>query len=131
MSSFISAVIATIITAPLIGYILVFVVSKQITNNHQRAVFLAIDVTTLLLIISVHFIVQTIWHQSFFWLILIVVILIAMLFVFIHWKTKNEINLKRVMRGFWRFNFLLFSVVYLVLILLGIVSRVLTTIMPI
>jgi hypothetical protein len=53
-------------------------------------------------------------------------ILIAMIFVFVHWKVKEEIVLKKVMKGFWRFNFILFLLVYITLTLYGLIHRALT-----
>lgn len=124
MSGLLSAFVATLVTAPILGYLLVFIISKQIIKNHRRSVRLAIDVTTLLLIVSVHFLIQTIWNQSLFWVILIVLLLIAITFAILHWKVKEEINIKKVLLGFWRFSFLLFSLAYLFLVIYGLFIRI-------
>jgi hypothetical protein len=98
---------------------------KGITKNTRRSVHVALDSTTILFIISVHFLIETIWGKSLFWLIILLMILIAMVFVFVHWKVKEEIILKKVMKGFWRFNFILFLVAYISLTLYGLIQQAL------
>lgn len=124
MPGIFSAFVAALITVPMIGYLAVFIISKQITGNHRRSVNYAIDFSTFLLVLSVHFLIITIWERSYFWLILLVLLVLAALFVWIHWKFKKEIVLPKVFKGFWRFNFLLFFSAYIILILFGLVQRV-------
>lgn len=123
MPGFFSALAATLITVPMIGYLAVFIIAKQITGNHRRSVNLAIDFSTFLLVLSVHFLILTIWDKSFLWLIIIVLLGMAAIFVWIHWKFKEEIVLPKVFKGFWRFNFLLFFSAYIVLVLFGLFQR--------
>lgn len=124
LSSVFSAVIATLITVPLLGYLLVFVISKQVTKQHRRSVHIALDVSTILFIISVHYLIVTIWNRSYLWIIIVAMLLIAMIFVLIHWRVKQEIIIPLVFRGYWRFSFLLFFTVYIVLIVIGLVQSV-------
>ncbi|MCM3123414.1 DUF3397 domain-containing protein [Mesobacillus sp. AQ2] len=123
MPGFFSALVAALITVPIIGYLAVFIITKQITGNHRRSVNLAIDFSTFLLVMSVHFLILTIWGKSFFWLILIILFGLAAIFVWIHWQYKEEIVLPKVFKGFWRFNFLLFSSAYIILVLFGLYKR--------
>jgi len=123
MPGIFSAFVATLITVPMVGYLAVFIISKQITGNHRRSVNLAIDFSTSLLVLSVHFLIITIWEKSFLWLILLVLIGLAAIFVLIHWKYKEEIVLPKVFKGFWRFNFLLFFSAYVILVLFGLFQR--------
>jgi hypothetical protein len=123
MPGFFSALVAALITVPIIGYLAVFIITKQITGNHRRSVNLAIDFSTFLLVLSVHFLILTIWGKSFFWLILIILFGLAAIFVWIHWQYKEEIVLPKVFKGFWRFNFLLFSSAYIILVLFGLYKR--------
>jgi hypothetical protein len=123
MPGIFSAFVATLITVPMIGYLAVFIISKQITGNHRRSVNLAIDTSTFLLVLSVHFLIMTIWEKSFLWLILLILFALAALFVWIHWKYKEEIILSKVFKGFWRFNFLLFFSAYIILVIFGLFQR--------
>lgn len=123
MPGIFSAFVAILITVPMVGYLAVFIISKQISGNHRRSVNLAIDFSTLLLVLSVHFLIITIWGKSFLWLILLVLLGLAAIFVLIHWKYKEEIVLPKVFKGFWRFNFLLFFSAYVILVLFGLFQR--------
>ncbi|MCM3114040.1 DUF3397 domain-containing protein [Neobacillus sp. MER 74] len=95
------------------------------TKSTRKAVHISLDSTTFLFIISVHFLIVTIWEKSYFWVIILIMILIAMIFVLVHWKVKEEILIKKVIKGFWRFNFLLFLLAYLTLTLYGLIHRAL------
>lgn len=124
MVSFFSSVVATFVTIPLLGYLLVFVISKQITKKHRKSVHIALDVTTLLFIISVHYLILAIWEQSMLWVIFLLLLFLAIIFVLLHWKIKHEINFPIVFKGFWRFNFLLFCTAYVVLTVIGLVQSI-------
>lgn len=124
MSAFLSNFAAALITIPILGYIIIFVVSKQITKKHRRAVQIAIDGSTLLFIISVHYLIMVIWEISLLWMILLLILLVGVLVAFLHWKVKEEIDYQKVFRGFWRINFLLFFSIYTVLLIIGLVQSV-------
>jgi len=122
MSAFLSAILTVFFILPILGSILVFCVIKLITKKSRNSLHKAVDYTTLLYIISVHFLLLTIWEKSFIWLIILIMIVIAMVFVIVHWKVKEEIVLKMVVKGFWRFNFILFFLAYITLTLYGIIQ---------
>lgn len=124
MSELFANVIAAFITVPLLGFIVIYFVSKKIFKNSRRAFHLAIDWSTILLILSVNQIIFVLWQKSFLWAIFLVLILVALVFVFIHWKTKHEIVFQPIFKGFWRMNFLLFFTAHLFLLILGLFQRV-------
>lgn len=124
MLEFLSWIAASFVTIPLISYILVFTVVKGVTKNHRLAVNWALDICTLFLIFAVHVMISVIWNHSYLWVILLILIGIAILFVMVHWYTKEEFRVGRALRGFWRFNFLLFISAYLLLMIYGLVMRV-------
>ncbi|TWE08931.1 uncharacterized protein DUF3397 [Neobacillus bataviensis] len=126
MSTIFSSVLTVFFAIPIIGTFLVFTVIKLTLKTTKKALHMALDYTTIFYIISVHFLIVTLWDKSFFWLIILVMLVIAMVFVFVHWKVKEEIIVKRVWKGFWRFNFILFFFTYFVLTFYGLVSRAIT-----
>lgn len=123
MAAIFSSAAALFITIPVLFYLVLFTLVKQITKNHRLALNSAINATTFVLIISVHFILLTIWGRSFLAIIILVMLVLAIIFTFYHWKTKEEIHYRKVFIGYWRFNFLMFSLLYFSLILFGIISR--------
>lgn len=124
MDAIFSSILATFVTLPILGYILAFIILKQLTKRHKFAVKAALDVSTFFLIVSVHFLIVAIWEQSYLWVIVVILLLIAALFTIIHWRVKQEINFSLVFRGFWRFNFLLFVTAYIILMTIGLIKRV-------
>lgn len=128
MSGFLSSIIATFVTIPLLGYIIVFMVVKLTTKKHRKSVHIAIDITTFLLIISVHYMILAIWHISLLWVIFLLMIIMAIIIVMVHWKVKQEIHFTKVIKSFWRINFLLFGLFYIILLLYGLVFNISTAV---
>jgi hypothetical protein len=126
MGTLISTILALLFIMPFFGFLIVFVVLRLSTKDTRKSIHYALDYSTILFIFSVHFLIKTIWGKSLLWLIILVLIVTAMVFVIVHWKVKGEIDLRKVMKGFWRFNFLLFSLLYIGLTLYGLIHRALT-----
>ncbi|MDQ0972796.1 succinate dehydrogenase hydrophobic anchor subunit [Neobacillus niacini] len=126
MNSFISSIITIFLTVPLLGFFIIYVLNKLITKNTRKSFHKALDYSTILFIVAVHFLLITIWGKSFFGLILLILLVIAMIFVVIHWKIKGEIIFTKVFKGFWRFNFLIFFFAYISLTVFGILRSALT-----
>ncbi|AND39282.1 hypothetical protein A361_09145 [Cytobacillus oceanisediminis 2691] len=124
MNTVFSSLIATLVTIPLLGYLAVFIISKQITKKHKRSVHIALDVSTLFFILAVHYLIVVIWDKSYLWMIVLSLLITAVTFIIMHWRIKQEINLRALFKGFWRFNFLLYFTAYIVLMLIGLVQRV-------
>lgn len=127
MTSFISWIAAALTLVPFLGYFAAFIVMKQISGNHRKAVNTAVDITTFLLFFSVHFIIVVIWDRSLLWLLTLVLLIGTGLLSVIHWKVKEEIEFRRVLKGGWRLGFLLFSTAYVLLLFYGIASRIAST----
>ncbi|RFU71167.1 DUF3397 domain-containing protein [Peribacillus saganii] len=124
MTTVFSWLAATFVTIPLLGYIVFFIIAKQITKNHRRSVHLSMDFSTLLFIISVHYLIQAIWGHSLIWLLLLIMLAVASTVVIAHYKVKQEIIIRKVFKGFWRVNFLLFFCIYFCLVIYGMISRI-------
>lgn len=122
MESLFSGIIATLVTFPFVGYLIVFVVTKQITKKHRKAVNAALNSSSILLISSVHFFILSIWQVSLLWAILTVVIVSAMLVVIVHHKVKEEIVMENVLKGVFRINTFIFSFAYVILVGYGLAA---------
>lgn len=127
MEGLIAGITATIVTMPIIGLIIIYIICKSVISNKKKSFLLTVDLSTILFIISVHFLILVIVGNSYLWLLIIILLLTAMIFVFIHWKVKQEIDTTKVFKGFWRFTFLLFVVSYFVLMVVGLIRRVYET----
>lgn len=119
-----SQLISFLVVFPIFTLFIVFVISKLITKKHRLSIHLALDISTIFFIVSVHFLIQSIWHTSVLFYIVIFILLIGMLFVIIHWKFQEEIQYKKVFKGIWRVTFLLFFLLYIVLLVYGLILSV-------
>ncbi|MGP7818862.1 DUF3397 domain-containing protein [Niallia sp. 01092] len=128
MISFATSILSFFIMFPIVCYFFVFIVCKQWTKKHRFSVHLALDVSTFFFIISVHFLMEALWGKSYLSYIMITILLIGIILVILHWKIKQEINYKKVFRGFWRVNFLLFFCTYLVLMVYGLIYFMITSV---
>ncbi|MFN7250949.1 MAG: DUF3397 domain-containing protein [Anaerobacillus sp.] len=124
MSDAIAWVVATFVTLPIFAFYLIYLVSVKTTKNKRKSIKLAVDTSAILFIIAVYFISYEIWSQSLLWLIITLIIVVAMIFTIIHWKVSEDIQLDKLLKGFWRFNFLLFVFMYLILSFYGLVIRI-------
>ncbi|WP_017753620.1 DUF3397 domain-containing protein [Calidifontibacillus oryziterrae] len=123
MVKLLATFIATMVTMPILAIFVVYWLSYIVTKDKKRSFRLSVDLSTVFFIIAVHYLVIIIWGNSYLWVILLLLIMIGMLFVFLQWKYNEEIIFRKVWKGFWRFNFLLFSLGYLSLVIYGLVLR--------
>lgn len=114
---------ATLVTIPLIGLYIVYIITVKITRDKLYSVKLACDSTSILFIIAVYFIILELWDVSLLWLIILLFLVTAIFFTFIHWKKYEDIEISKVFKGVWRFQFFLFFVLYFVLMIYGLASH--------
>jgi hypothetical protein len=127
MATFISGILATVVTVPFIGFGIIYYLTNKITEDKKRAVKFAADGSTILFITSVHFIAYEIWGQSFLWLILIFILITAILMALLQRNVYEDIHIVKLFRGIWRLNFLLFVLFYIVLFTYGLTAKIIST----
>ncbi|KWW11558.1 MULTISPECIES: DUF3397 domain-containing protein [Peribacillus] len=124
MPNVVSSLVAIFITLPFVGYILFFIGAKQFTGNHRRSVQFAMDMSALLFVISVHYLIIAIWDKHILWVIMLIMIVNASVVVMVHYKVKEEIIFHKVVKGFWRVNFAFFFVAYILLFSIGLITSI-------
>ncbi|MDA3131014.1 DUF3397 domain-containing protein [Aliibacillus thermotolerans] len=127
MGDILAGVVATIITVPILAWYLVYIVTVKWTKRKGKAIRLAADVSTILFIAAVHFLIIAIWGESLFWVLLVIILLAGVGCTIIHYKNKHDVEFFRLLRGIWRFNFILFGIGYVILSVCGIVLFLLST----
>ncbi|CAG9619813.1 DUF3397 domain-containing protein [Sutcliffiella rhizosphaerae] len=123
MSNIFASLLATVVSIPVLALLLFYTLARFVTKSNRRSFHFAIDSSTIIFIISVHFLIIIIWQQSMLWIILTVLLGVATLMVIGNYLIKEEINVKRVFKGFWRVNFLLFFFSYFFLSIFGVMKR--------
>ncbi len=124
MSNVFASILATFVTLPILAFYLIYIVNVKRTKNKKNALKLAVDGSTILFMFAVYYIALEIWGESFFWLIITTVLLVAIIFTLIHWKLSQDIHFGKLLKGILRFNFLLFFVVYFLLSIYGLFVRI-------
>lgn len=119
-----SSIYGIIVIFPLVGYLIAFVALKLALNNHKKAVFLAIDITTLIMFFSIHHLVKVIFNQSYLWLIVIIMLFFAAIFVLYVYKTKGEIVYEKIFKSIWRMYFIILLVAYILFMFIGIFQTI-------
>ncbi|MGY0692286.1 DUF3397 domain-containing protein [Virgibacillus sp. FSP13] len=116
--------IAFLITVPIIATWIVYQISVKIHRQKWRAIHTAVNWTTILYILAVTGLFTVVFNHGFFGWILIFLMMALSIIIFLQWKTKMEVEFKRAFKEFWRFSFLLFSFLYLCLVLIGLIQQV-------
>lgn len=124
MVNVIAYIIGAIITFPFIGWYLIYFFTKMMTKRRAYSVKIASDISAIFFIIAVNFMLYEIWHRSYLWLIAIVILSIAIIYTILYWKMAHDVHIWKLFRGIWRFNFLLFFFIYIVVAFYGCYVRI-------
>ncbi|WP_070120202.1 DUF3397 domain-containing protein [Bacillus marinisedimentorum] len=125
MIDVLAGVAATLVTIPLLGFAAAFLLFSKMTGNRRKSFLLASDISTFFLIWAVYAMVLVIWEVDVAGYLPLLFIMTIIFFLFMQWRFAEEIHIKKVLKGFWRFNFLLFGFGYVGLVLYGLVMRLL------
>ncbi|WP_270997892.1 DUF3397 domain-containing protein [Listeria seeligeri] len=112
---------AIIIILPVIVFILSMFISGLWMRKSQRRIMFAADMSTLFLIIAVHFFMIVLFGHSFLLYILLFLFTLGIVIVLMAAKKEGEIQFKKIIRGYWRLCFFLFALLYVGLYLYGII----------
>lgn len=124
MILFLRFILAAIIIFPIIAFILTLVICRKFKFNKYKAIGLASDVTTVILLFSVPIAVHSLWGQSIWILMLVVLLIIAIIFTYLDWRTKKEIEVQPLLKKIWRVYFLLLGITYFVTWIVGMTHSV-------
>ncbi len=125
MSNILAYLLAAAITLPIPMTVIVYMLTRKVSRNKRKSLHVTVNSMTLLYILAVNATLGAIFGQSFFWYILIFLLVLLGMFVFLQWKYKEEIHFSKAWRGFWRFSFVLFAFIYIGLTLFGLTDRLL------
>lgn len=103
---------------------IVYLISRKIKFRGTHAFGVASDVTTVCLFFSVPLVIGVLWNVDVSALLVTFAIMMAMIFTYIDWRTKKEIEVKSLLRKIWRFQFLVLSTAYIVICIVGVIRSV-------
>ena len=96
-------------------------VLKKIGLSKPKAFGVAADLTTPFFVIALPIIAKSIWGWSFSTILLGVLLIVAIIFTYFEWRTQKEIDIPLLLKKIWRSYFLLLSILYIVLMIVGLV----------
>lgn len=124
MILFVQFILATIILFPILAFIAVLLICRKLRLNKYRAVGLAADITTGFLFFSIPIALRGLWDIGVMMPMLVIVLMIAIVITYIDWRTKKEIEVNPLLKKTWRLYFLLFSMTYFIIWVVGITHSV-------
>ena len=99
----------------------VFIYFISLKSKKRKALVLASDITTFLLLFSVPASVEFLWGYFVTAHIYFIALVLAIILLVIEWRTTKEIEIIPFFRKFWRTYFLLLAAAYALVWLVGLV----------
>ncbi|MDM5246804.1 DUF3397 domain-containing protein [Lysinibacillus sp. G4S2] len=124
MKEFLHIVISIVIFCPILLFVIVYLISRKVKIRGTHAFGAASDMTTFCLFFSVPLAIDVLWNINVSALLVSLAIMMAMVFTYIDWRTKKEIEVKALLRKIWRFQFLVLSTAYIVICIIGVIQSV-------
>lgn len=116
--------ISIVIAMPIFATLFIYIISNKIVRHKRKAFHIAINWTTLLYIISTTELLFVIFTKYYIGIIIGIILLILIIVILYQWKTKTEIVFGKAVKVSWRIYFLLFSISYVLLLVIGIIQRI-------
>lgn len=124
MILFLQFMFATIIIFPIILFIIMLLVCRKLKFKKRKAIGLAADVTTLILLFSVPLAIHSLWGVSIWIPMLVALLIMAIIFTYTDWRIKKEIEIKPLLKKIWRMYFLILSFAYFTTWIIGMTHSV-------
>ena len=113
--------LAIFLLFPFFLTVISLVTLKKIGFSSSIAYGFAADLTTPFFIIALPIIVKSIWKWSIGAILVCILLVVAIIFTFIEWRSQKEIIIPLLLKKIWRSYFLILSVLYIVLMIAGFV----------
>ncbi|NMM51472.1 DUF3397 domain-containing protein [Paenibacillus aquistagni] len=108
---------------PFFPFIILWFLSSYWIKEKKRRMKLAIDVTTVFLVASVAGLYNVIFSSEMgIYLLLLIYLLTAGLIGGFMYRKQGHVDVLKLLRAIWRISFLILSVVYILLIIIGIMT---------
>jgi hypothetical protein len=123
--SILANTVATLAIFPLISFVFLYFGISFWTRNKQLALQWSINITTVLILISVPLTLQQLWGVSLLWLIILVIAVIVVGLAYLQYAVHDQFIYDRLFKGIVRLTFLFFLPIHIILYLWVVVRSVL------
>ncbi|MGP4065525.1 DUF3397 family protein [Oceanobacillus sp. M65] len=124
MIHFITYISSIFIVAPFLATWLIYLGAVKLYKQKRRAFFAAVNVSTPFYMIAMLVLLSHLFNINATGMLVIVLLLMLMIILYLQWKYNTEVILGKAFKLLWRICFLLFSFLYLLLILYGLMDRI-------
>lgn len=117
--------VITLSVIPIVPFLIVYFIGHGLKQDKRKTFFLAMDVTTFFLLLSVSALFNNLFDSGFgFYLILLIVLISAGLIGGAQNRLKGKVDGKRLFRAVWRFSFFFMSAGYLLFMFVGLIKYI-------
>lgn len=110
---------------PIIPFFLVYFIAYYVKKDKKTSLMLAMDVTTLFLILSVSALFNIVFRSGFgFYLILLILLIACGLIGSAQTRLKGKVDIRRMLRAVWRLTFAGTGIAYVVLFLISFITYI-------
>lgn len=115
----------TLSVIPIVPFLIIYFIGSGLKKEKRKTFLLAMDVTTIFLLLSVSAIFNIIFSSGFgFYLILLIVLISAGLIGGAQNRLKGKVDGKRLFRAVWRLTFFFMSVSYILFMFVGLIKYI-------
>jgi hypothetical protein len=110
---------------PIVPFLIVYFAGIGLKKEKKSTFLLAMDVTTLFLLLSVSALFNIIFDSGWgFYLILLIVLISTGLIGGAQNRLKGKVDGKRLLRAVWRLSFFFMTVSYILFLVLGLIQYI-------
>ncbi|MNN61975.1 hypothetical protein D3C76_1338850 [compost metagenome] len=122
---YIGGLVIVLSIIPVVPFLLVYFISNYMKKDKKRAIALAMDVTTVFLILSVSALFNNVFGSGFgFYLILLILLIACGLIGGAQNRLKGKVDIRRMIRAVWRLTFAGTGIAYVVLFLISFITYI-------
>lgn len=118
--------VSFIIIFPILLLLFIYFICRKKKKSEVKSFGLAADVTTFVLFLSVPLFISSLWNINLSVWIISAAIIIAIIFTYIDWKSKKEIEILPLVKKIWRFYFIVLMVAYILIWFVGMLHKIIT-----
>ncbi len=118
--------VSFIIIFPILLLLFIYFICRKKKKSEVKSFGLAADVTTFVLFLSVPLFISSLWNINLSVWIISAAIIIAIIFTYIDWKSKKEIEILPLVKKVWRFYFIVLMVAYILIWFVGMLHKIIT-----
>lgn len=123
MKIFFQYFISIIILFPIIPFLITFIMFKR-NKGTIKSIGIASDITTFILLFSVPLMIRGLWKFHFTWIMLIGLIIIGIIFTYLDWRKKKELEILPLLKKIWRMYFIFLSILFILIWIVGLITSI-------